>query len=150
MDGSTNPSTVHNGLSSQSADGGITWSAIPTSTVSSGNTSAVAVDPGAVAGAVAAKPGDLVVLWGAGFGTTSPAVAAGTTVSGAPVATTAPTITVGGAQAPVISTVLTTGSAGFYQVTIQIPDTAPAGVVVVHATVGGVTSTDGALMFVLK
>jgi uncharacterized protein (TIGR03437 family) len=37
-----------------------------------------------------------------------------------------------------------------YQVTIQIPDTAPAGVVVVHATVGGVTSTDGALMFVLK
>ena len=37
-----------------------------------------------------------------------------------------------------------------YQVTIQIPDTAPAGVVVVQATVGGVTSTDGALMFVLK
>jgi len=109
---------------------------------------AAVADPAAVLGTVAAKPGDLVVLWGTGFGATSPTVPAGTTVSGAPVVVTAPTVMVGGVAAQVLSTVLTTGCAGLYQVTIRIPDAAPAGAVAVQATVGGVRTADGVLIFV--
>jgi uncharacterized protein (TIGR03437 family) len=92
----------------------------------------------------------VVVLWGTGFGPTNPAVPAGMTVTGAPAATATPVVTVGGVRAQVVSTVLTPGSVGLYQVTIQIPDTAPAGVVVVQASVGGVMSTDGALLFIAR
>jgi uncharacterized protein (TIGR03437 family) len=109
---------------------------------------AAVADPAAVLGTVAAKPGDLVVLWGTGFGATNPPTPAGTVVSGAPVVVTAPTVMVGGVAAQVLSTVLTTGCAGLYQVTIRIPDAAPAGAVAVQATVGGVRTADGVLIFV--
>ena len=105
-------------------------------------------DPSAIPGTVAAKPGDIVVLWGTGFGATDPAVAAGSPVSGAPTLVTAPTVTVGGAPAQVISAVLTTGTAGLYQVTIQLPSALPAGAVAVQASVGGAQTQAGALLFV--
>jgi uncharacterized protein (TIGR03437 family) len=105
-------------------------------------------DPSAVPGAVAAKPGDIVVLWGTGFGATNPAVAAGTLVTGAPVVVTTPIVTVGGVAAPVISAVLTPGTAGLYQVTIQIPQAAPAGAVAVQASVGGLQTANGVTIFV--
>jgi uncharacterized protein (TIGR03437 family) len=107
-------------------------------------------DPSAVPGTVAAKPGDTVVLWGTGFGATNPAVAAGTTVSGAPAVVTAPTVMVSGASAQVIGTVLTVGSAGLYQVTIQLPAAVPTGAVGVQASVGGVPTQAGVLLFVSK
>jgi uncharacterized protein (TIGR03437 family) len=106
---------------------------------------ALVADPGAVAGAVAAKPGDLIVLWGTGFGPTN--APGGQLVTGAPAAPN-PTVTVGGIQVPVIDAVLTAGTAGLYQVTIQIPTTMPAGVAVVQATAGGVKSWAGALLFI--
>jgi uncharacterized protein (TIGR03437 family) len=105
-------------------------------------------DPAAVPGTVAARPGDLVVLWGTGFGATNPATPAGTAVSGAPAVVPAPTVTLGGVAAEVVNTVLTTGCAGLYQVTIRIPDSAPAGAVAVQASVGGVRTADGVLLFV--
>jgi uncharacterized protein (TIGR03437 family) len=106
---------------------------------------ALVADPGAVAGAVPADPGDVIVLWATGFGpTTAPA---GQVVTGAPAAP-APTVTVGGVQATVISTVLTPGTVGLYQVAVQIPGNAPAGVVVVQASTGGVQSWAGALLFI--
>jgi len=111
---------------------------------------ALVADPAAVPGAVAAKPGDTVVLWGTGFGATNPAVAAGTTVSGAPAVVTAPTVMVGGVAVPVLSAVLTTGSAGLYQVTIQLPATIPTGAVAVQASVGGVPTQTGVYLFVNK
>jgi uncharacterized protein (TIGR03437 family) len=104
-------------------------------------------DPSVVPGAVAAKPGDLVVLWGTGFGATNPAAPAGVLVSGAPVAVTVPTVTVGGVAAPLIGAVLTAGDAGLYQVTIQIPATG-GGAVPVLATVGGVQTAGGVMIFV--
>ena len=107
-------------------------------------------DPSAVPGSVAAKPGDTVVLWGTGFGATLPAVAAGTTVSGASAVVTAPTVTVGGTAVPVIGTVLTAGSAGLYQVTIQLPATVPTGAVAVQAFAGGVPTQSGLLLVVSK
>ena len=45
IDGSTNPSTIYNGLSDRSTDNGATWTALPASPVSASNTGAVAVDP---------------------------------------------------------------------------------------------------------
>ena len=45
VDVSTNPSTVYAGLSARSMDGGLTWTPLPPSPVSGGDTSAVAVDP---------------------------------------------------------------------------------------------------------
>ena len=107
-------------------------------------------DPSAVPGTVAAKAGDIVVLWGTGFGATNPSVPAGTAVSGAPAVVTAPTVKVGGMAAQVIGTVLTAGSAGLYQVTIQLPATVPTGAVAVQASVGGVPTQAGVLLFVSK
>jgi len=105
-------------------------------------------DPSVEPGAVAARPGDTVILWGTGFGATNPPVAAGTTVSGAPAVAVTPTVTVGGMPAQVISAVLTTGSAGLYQVTIQLPSSVPAGAVAVQASAGGVQTPVGVTIFV--
>jgi uncharacterized protein (TIGR03437 family) len=105
-------------------------------------------DPSVVPGAVAAMPGDIVVLWGTGFGATNPAVAAGALVTGAPAVVTTPIVTVGGVAAPVIDAVLTAGDAGLYQVTIQIPAAAPAGAVALQASVGGVQTANGVMIFV--
>jgi uncharacterized protein (TIGR03437 family) len=95
-----------------------------------------------------AHPGDTVVLWGTGFGPTTPAVAAGITVSGLPAVTPLPTVTVGGVSVPVISALLTPDSAGLYQITIQLPATLPTGMLAVQATVGGVTTPAGVSLFV--
>jgi uncharacterized protein (TIGR03437 family) len=60
-----------------------------------------------------------------------------------------PTVTVGGVAAEVVSTVLTTDSAGLYQVTIRIPDTAPAGAIALQASIGGVPAP-GVMIFVAR
>lgn len=105
-------------------------------------------DPAEVPGAVAAQLGDVIVLWGTGFGPTNPTTPAGLTVSRAPAAASTPVVTVGGVPAEVLNTVLTTGTAGLYQITIRIPPTAPAGKVVVQASVGGAASDAGTLLFI--
>jgi len=51
---------------------------------------------------------------------------------------------------PVVSAVLTVGSAGLYQVTIQLPANVPAGAVAVQAFVGGVLTQAGVAIFVAK
>jgi uncharacterized protein (TIGR03437 family) len=107
-------------------------------------------DPTAVPGTIAAKPGDTIVLWGTGFGATNPPVDAGTSVSGAPAAVTLPAVTVGGVPAHVISTILSAGSAGLYQVTIQLPANVSTGAVAVTASVGGEQTQAAALLFVSK
>jgi uncharacterized protein (TIGR03437 family) len=111
---------------------------------------ALAGNPSVVPETVAAKPGDTLVLWGTGFGATNPPVPAGTTVSGALAVVTAPAVTVGGIAAQVISTILSPGSAGLYQVTVQLPATVPTGAVAVVASVGGVQTQAGVLLFVAK
>ncbi len=105
-------------------------------------------DPAAVPGTVAAQPGQTIALWGTGFGTTNPPVPAGTTVTGAPATVTLPQVTVGGVTAKLISSILSAGSAGLYQITIQLPDNTPTGSVSVTASVNGVQSQNSALLFV--
>ena len=98
--------------------------------------------------AAAAKPGDMVALWGTGFGATTPAVAAGTVVAGVPAAVTPPTVTVGGMPATVMSTVLTPGSAGLYQIAIQLPANLPSGALPVVASVRGMQTQAGVTILV--
>jgi len=96
-----------------------------------------------------ASPGDLVVLWGTGFGPTSPQAPAGSIVSGVPVAPP-PTVTVGGVSANVLNSVLTVGSAGLYQITIQLPASVPTGTVAIQASIGGAQTPAGATISIGK
>jgi uncharacterized protein (TIGR03437 family) len=88
------------------------------------------------------------VLWGTGFGATNPPAPAGVAVSGSPAVATTPTLTVGGVAVPVISAGLSVGTAGLYQVTIQLPATVPTGVVAIQASVGGATTQAGVVLLV--
>ncbi len=95
--------------------------------------------PGATT--VPAKPGDVIILWGTGFGPTSPAAPAGaetpstTTYNTA----TAVSVTVGGKPATVYGAALAPGYAGLYQIAIQIPALANGDYPVV-ATINGAQS----------
>lgn len=99
-----------------------------------------AAAPGTFSGltTVAAKPGDVLILWGTGFGPTSPAVGDGVVVPSDQQysASTPPTVTIGGASATVYGTALAAGFAGLYQVAIQVPSTLAAGTYPIVASVG--------------
>jgi uncharacterized protein (TIGR03437 family) len=95
-----------------------------------------------------AMPGDIVALWGTGFGPTNPPATAGTIVTGAPVTSTLPVVTVGGMQVPIVSSVLATGSVGLYQITIQLPANVPTGTPAVQASIGGAQTPSGVTLFV--
>jgi uncharacterized protein (TIGR03437 family) len=89
-----------------------------------------------------------LVLWGTGFGATSPPYPAGIVVSGISAVMPLPAVTVGGMAVPVISAALTDDSAGLYQVTIQLPVNVPTGTVALQASVGGVQSPGGVTIFI--
>jgi uncharacterized protein (TIGR03437 family) len=107
-------------------------------------------DPAAVPGAVAAHPGDIVILWGTGFGATDPPAPAGAAVRGAPPLAVPATVSVQGVPAKVLSTVLTADCAGLYQITIQLPATVSPGPAAVQASVGGAQSLAGTQIFVAQ
>lgn len=89
-----------------------------------------------------AKPGDILILWGTGFGPSNPTVPQGqvtpsnTTYS----TTTPPTVIIGGASAKVYGAALAPGFAGLYQVAIQVPTSLGNGSWPVVASIGGVSS----------
>ena len=141
---------TNNGVSSAAAPAFFTYLATGNVIASRVADYALLGDPAGMPGVVAAKAGELVILWGTGFGATTPGAAAGSAVVGAPVVVTTPVVTVGGAPAAVISAVLTTGDAGLYQVTIQVPAGLPGGAAAVRATVGGVATQAGVVLFVGK
>jgi uncharacterized protein (TIGR03437 family) len=110
-----------------------------------------AVKPGTFAGAttVAAKPGDVIILWGTGFGATSPAAPQGTvtpvqTFNCAPV-----TVTVGSANAAVYGCALSPGNAGLYQVAIQVPALAD-GDYQLKVIINNAVSPDGVILSIMK
>jgi uncharacterized protein (TIGR03437 family) len=99
---------------------------------------------------VPAKPGDIIILWGTGFGATNPPAPSGQVVTGAPAVVVNPTVTVGGINAPLVSAVLSPGFVGLYQVAIQIPDSAPNGDLPLVGQVQGVQSRGIVLLTVQK
>jgi uncharacterized protein (TIGR03437 family) len=98
----------------------------------------------------AAKPGDVLILWGTGFGPTTPATPVGIPVPGDKtyLASAPPTVTINNVQAAIYGAALAPGYAGLYQVAIQVPTSLPDGDWPIVATVGGVASPTGVLLSV--
>ncbi len=110
-----------------------------------------AVKAGTFAGAttVAAKPGDVLILWGTGFGPTTPLAPDGVVVPGtASYSTSSVSVTVDNLPATVYGGALASGSVGLYQVAIQVPAALTNGDWPIQAKVGGVASPSGAVLSV--
>jgi uncharacterized protein (TIGR03437 family) len=100
---------------------------------------------------VAAKPGDVLILWGTGFGPTTPPVAAGIQVPSDKIYSASPvSVKIGTADAQVFGAALSPGFAGLYQVAIQVPAGMADGDYPLTATVSGATSPDGVILSVKK
>jgi uncharacterized protein (TIGR03437 family) len=112
-----------------------------------------AVRAGSIAGlaTVAAKPGDVLILWGTGFGPTNPVVAAGIQVPADQIYNASPVaVKIGTAGAPFFGAALSPGFVGLYQVAIQVPASMADGDYALKATVSGATSSDGVFLSVRK
>jgi uncharacterized protein (TIGR03437 family) len=85
-----------------------------------------------------AKPGDVLILWGTGFGATTPATLPGyVTPSDRAYSTSTPvTVTINNVPATVYGAALAPGFAGLYQVAIQVPPSLPNGDWPIVATIG--------------
>jgi uncharacterized protein (TIGR03437 family) len=99
---------------------------------------------------VPAKPGDTIILWGTGFGPTTPAAPVGMeTPSDQTYSTsTLPTVTVDNVSATVYGAALAPGFVGLYQVAIQVPSSLADGNWPVVATIEGVSSPSGIVLTV--
>jgi uncharacterized protein (TIGR03437 family) len=99
---------------------------------------------------VPAKPGDVIILWGTGFGPTSPSAPVGVeTPSDTTYYTANPvSVTVGNKPATVYGAALAPGYAGLYQVAIQIPASLANGDYPVVATIFGRQSPSTTLITV--
>jgi uncharacterized protein (TIGR03437 family) len=101
---------------------------------------------------VAAKPGDTLILWGTGFGPTTPATTAGVLTPGDRTYSTSalPAITINGVSATTYGAALAPGFAALYQVAIQVPSSLADGDWPVIARIGGAASPNGILLSVHK
>ncbi len=106
------------------------------------------------AATVPAKPGDTIILWGTGFGPTTPAAPVGVKVPfGTLFLTSSPvTVTLGNTPVQVFgaAAALAAPYAGLYQVNIKIPDSMPDGDWPIVATINGVSSPATTLLTVLR
>ena len=99
-----------------------------------------------------AARGETVILWGTGFGVTTPAVPAGQTASQALGSTTAyvalpPSITIGGVTATVVGAALNPNALGLYQIAVMVPTGASSGDQVLMANSQGTKSPGSGVMF---
>jgi uncharacterized protein (TIGR03118 family) len=99
---------------------------------------------GTTAPATPAAPGEVIVLYGNGFGTTNPAAVNGAVQAGAAPLLVTPTITFNGNNATVVFAGLT--GTGLYQFNVTVPTGLPDGDAAVVAKAGGVSSPTGALI----
>jgi uncharacterized protein (TIGR03437 family) len=99
---------------------------------------------------VPAAPGDVIILWGTGFGPTSPTAPAGMETPSSTTYNTANavSVTLGNQPATVYGAALAPGYAGLYQVAIQIPASLDNGDYPVVATIAGAQSPSTTLITV--
>ena len=111
-----------------------------------------AAKAGTFAGAatVAAKPGEVIILWATGLGPTLPATPSGVSVplDGSYPTASSPTVTINNAPVTVYGAALAPGSAGLYQIAIQVPGTLAEGDWPIQTTIGGATSPAGIVLSV--
>lgn len=93
-----------------------------------------------------AQPGEIIALYGTGFGPTNPAAADGQVVSTPLPVATMPTVNFNGTPAQVIYGGLV--GAGVYQLNVMVPASTPDGDTPVTATVGTSTSATTAIITV--
>lgn len=91
-----------------------------------------------------ARPGDVIEMWGTGFGPTNPARPAGRVIESAPLANEV-RVRIGGVEVTPQFAGLT--GAGLYQINVPVPEL-PAGDHAVVATVNGVETQAGAFLTV--
>jgi uncharacterized protein (TIGR03437 family) len=101
-------------------------------------------------GYVSAQPGDVVTLWGTGFGPVAPAVLPGTVPSIASFVVDTPQVSVGGVPAQVVGAALSPGFLGLYQVAIKIPEAAPDGDNAVEVRIGGFSTPQNVFIHVQR
>jgi len=110
----------------------------------SGTPSAWAVKAGTFSGVTntPAKPGEAIILWGTGFGPTTPVTPVGVPIPAGTLYYTATpvTVTINGTSAAVYAAVLAPGSAGEYQVIVTVPPTMGNGDFPLIATINGASS----------
>lgn len=111
-------------------------------------TFSIVARPSVVSGASPANPGDLVTLYGTGFGDTNPPVSYGQLASGITPLVNQISVNIGGIALPqsaILYAGLSPGSiSGLYQINVQIPTSAPSGDVPVTVTIGGFQTQAGA------
>jgi uncharacterized protein (TIGR03437 family) len=95
-----------------------------------------------------ARPGEVVTLFGVGFGPTASMAPPGTIAIGVAATLGAARVTVGGLPADVLYAGLTPGFAGLYQVNVIVPPAIAAGAQPVTIEVNGATSPPGAYLAV--
>lgn len=98
-------------------------------------------DPSAIPGAAPAGPGDILTLYGTGFGFTEPVYQPGEYATGTPRLRDPFTIRVGGntlAPADILYAGLSGEAPGFYQFNIRLPAVLPAGNAAIVVSVGNV------------
>jgi uncharacterized protein (TIGR03437 family) len=105
-------------------------------------TGSIVANPSVVPGAVPAKPGDVVSLFGTGFGDTNPATVAGEIPSVMATLTNPVTVRIGGVPLPesdVQYAGISPGSiSGLYQFNVVIPTSTPNGDIPVTISIGSV------------
>ena len=104
-------------------------------------TSTIIASPSVVPGARPAHPGEIVSLFGTGFGNTNPSVPAGQLDAGIANLTNSITVVIGGvtlSSSDVLYAGLSPGSiSGLYQINVRIPASTGAGDIPVAITIGG-------------
>ena len=98
-----------------------------------------------------AKPGEYLVIYGISFGPTNPAVAPGAAAVGSAATTNAPSVTFGTANlaaANVLYAGLSPGTAGLYQLNIQVPANLADGDYAVTLALGGFSTPSGGFVTV--
>ena len=74
-----------------------------------------------------AAPGETIVVYGTGLGATNPALIPGVVPVDAASLATLPQVTIGNSSATVVSAAVVPGSAGVYQINVQVPSDAVSG-----------------------
>jgi uncharacterized protein (TIGR03437 family) len=94
---------------------------------------------------VPAKPGEILILWATGFGPANPVAPPGVAVPSDKTCATAttPAVTINNTPAIVFGAALAPGTAGLYQIAIQVPVSLADGDWPIQTSIGGGPSSRG-------